>query len=515
MERRWWTLIVVCVAAFMLLLDITVVNVALPSIERDLGASFTDLQWVIDAYALTLAAFVLTAGSIADRIGRKRVFIAGLGLFSLASLACGLAGSPLMLNLGRALQGVGGSIMFAVSLALVAQEFEPGRARGTAMGIFGATIGAAVAIGPLVGGALTDAIGWESIFWVNVPIGLGAMAIALAVVHESRDENATRIDWLGQITFIAALACLVLALLRGNAEGWGSPAILALLGAAAALTVAFAIIELHVAEPMLPLRLFRISAFTGIQLGGFTISAALFSMFLYITYYLQNYLGYSPLEAGLQNLPISILSFLGAIVSGRLIGRVQGRHVLAGGLTMVGVSLLLMRGIEVDSGWTTLLAGFLCAGIGAGLINPVLANGAVTVVPRGSSGMGSGINNTFRQVGIAVGTAVWGAIFVATGSSRISEVASGSALGGAHPRELIEAASSGGLERTLAALPAGVRGPVEAATREGFVAGLNEILLFAALLALAGAAATLLLVREEQIHPAPAPAPAEPGSAEA
>src|ERR687891_2009552 len=255
MERKWWTLIAVSVATFMLLLDITVVNVALPSIREDLGASFTDLQWVIDAYALTLAALVLTAGSLADRLGRRRLFAAGLGVFSVASLLCALAPNPTFLNLARALQGVGGAAMFAVSLALIAQEFTAGRERGMAMGIYGATIGAAVAIGPLVGGALVDSLGWESIFYLNVPIGVAAIAVPYWKLRESRDPNATRVDWPGVAAFSGALFLLVLALLRGNAEGWGSTVIVSLFAGAAALLAAFVAVERRVAEPMLPLGL--------------------------------------------------------------------------------------------------------------------------------------------------------------------------------------------------------------------------------------------------------------------
>src|ERR687896_2119972 len=216
MHRKWWTLIVVSVATFMLLLDITVVNTALPAIEEDLGASFTELQWVIDAYTLSLAALVLTAGVLADRLGRRRVFATGLGIFTVASLLAGLAPDPTFLNIVRALQGVGGAIMFAVSLALVAQEFSAGRERGTAMGVYGATIGVAVAVGPLVGGALTDSLGWESIFFLNVPIGVAAIAVTYWKLRESRDPNATRIDWGGLVTFSTALFVLVLALVRGN-----------------------------------------------------------------------------------------------------------------------------------------------------------------------------------------------------------------------------------------------------------------------------------------------------------
>src|SRR5436309_9125780 len=232
MNRKWWTLGAVSVATFMLLLDITVVNTALPAIQRDLGGTFTDLQWVIDAYTLSLAALVLTAGSLAARLGRRRVFAVGLAVFSAASLLCALAPDPTFLNVARALQGIGGAVMFAVSLALVAQEFPAGRERGTAMGIYGATIGAAVAIGPLVGGVLTDALGWSSVFYLNVPIGILAIAITYLKLRESRDPNATRVDWPGVATFSAALFALVLALVRGNDEGWSSTLIMSLFAAA-------------------------------------------------------------------------------------------------------------------------------------------------------------------------------------------------------------------------------------------------------------------------------------------
>src|SRR3989440_3067611 len=274
MARKWWTLLAVSVATFMLLLDITVVNVALPSIRKDLGASFSDLQWVVDAYALTLAALVLTAGSLADRLGRRRVFAVGLAIFSAASLLCALAPDPTFLNLSRALQGVGGAVMFAVSLALIAQEFPAGRERGTAMGLYGATIGVAVAIGPLVGGALTDALGWQSIFYLNVPIGVAAIAITYLKVRETRDPNATRVDWAGVATFSAALFLLVLALVRGNDEGWGSSPIVSLLAGSVALLVAFIAIERRVSEPMLPLALFRRPSFTGVQLAAFAVSGS-------------------------------------------------------------------------------------------------------------------------------------------------------------------------------------------------------------------------------------------------
>ncbi len=501
MARKWWTLLAVSVATFMLLLDITVVNTALPSIQKDLSASFTDLQWVVDAYTLALAAVVLTAGSIADRVGRRAVFAGGLGIFALSSLAAGLAPDATFLNIARAVQGVGGAAMFAVSLALVAQEFTAGRERATAMGVYGATIGAAVAVGPLVGGAITDGLGWRWVFFLNVPIGIAAIAITFARLRESRDPNATRVDWLGLASFSSGLLLLVLALVRGNDVGWGSAQIIALSAGAVMMLAVFAAIERRVAEPMLPLGLFRSPAFTGVQLAAFAVSASLFALFLYLTLYLQNYLGYSPLQAGLRYLPITLVPFLVAPLAVALMGRVPARVLMAISLAAVGVGLLLMSGLSAGSGWTALLPGFIVAGVGIGLLNPVIADVAVSVVPKERSGMAAGINDTFRQVGVAVGVAVWGAIFLGRGAAKISALAAGTpAAAGHRPRQLLEAASDGRLHSALAALPHGARALVTSATREGFLSGLNAVLVIGALVAFAGAIVALWLVREHQIE---------------
>jgi EmrB/QacA subfamily drug resistance transporter len=505
MARKWWTLLAVSVATFMLLLDITVVNTALPAIEEDLGASFTELQWVIDAYTLSLAALVLTAGSLADRLGRRRMFAAGLGIFSVASLAAGLAPDPTFLNIARAVQGIGGAIMFAVSLALVAQEFAPGRERGTAMGIYGATIGVSVAIGPLVGGALVDSLGWEWVFFLNVPVGIAAIAVTYMKLRESRDPNATRIDWAGTATFSAALFLLVLGLLRGNEEGWGSTMIVTLFGAAAALMVAFLVIQMRVKEPMLPLRLFRKPAFTGVQLAALGVSASMFALFLYITFYLQNYLGHSPLEAGLIYLPFTVINFFVAAAGGALLARLPARVIMSVGLLMTGVGLLLMGGLNPADEWTALLGGFLIAGAGTGLLNPVIADVAVSVVPKEQSGMAAGINDTFRQVGIAVGIAAWGAIFLGRGAEKVEQVAAGTpAATGERPRQLIEAVSSGNLDSAVASVPPGAREGVARAARDGFLSGFNEILLLGGIMSFAAALVALWLVRERDIDREPA-----------
>src|SRR4051794_19156107 len=274
MQRKSWTLLAVCLATFMLLLDITIVNVALPDISDELDASFSDVQWVIDAYALTLAGLLLTAGSLADLLGRRLVFSVGLVCFTVASLLCAVAPSATALILARGAQGIGGAAMFATSLALLAQEFH-GPERGTAFGLWGATTGAAVAVGPLVGGALTDSLGWEWIFFVNVPIGIAAGFITLAKVDESQDPHPAGIDWGGAVTFTAALFMLVLGLIRGNDEGWGSTLIVALFAGSIIALAAFAAIELRRDNPMFELRLFRNRSFLGASIVAFVLSAAM------------------------------------------------------------------------------------------------------------------------------------------------------------------------------------------------------------------------------------------------
>ncbi len=489
MERKWWTLLATCVATFMLLLDITIVNVALPEIQRDLNASFSDLQWVVDAYSLSLAGLLLAAGSLGDRLGRRRIFAWGFGIFTGASLLCGLASDPTFLNLARALQGVGGAAMFATTLALIAQEFQ-GPERATAFGIWGATIGGAVAIGPLVGGALTDAFGWEWIFFVNVPIGIGAIALTLTKVGESRMPDAERVDWLGVVTFSASLFLLVFALVRGNAEGWSSFQITGSLIAAAVLMLGFIAIEVRSTHPMLELQLFRKPAFVGVSIVAFSLSASMFAMFLYLTIYMQDILTFQPFDAGVRFLPITLLSFFVAPVAGQLLTRVPARVFFGLGLGLTGVGLLLMGGLDADSRWTALLAGFLLAGAGIGMTNPAIASVAVGVVPAAKAGMGSGINNTFRQVGIATGIAAYGAIFQHGIETRLAD-----SLGNV-PDGFGQAVASSGTRAAEGQGPQAVD-----AVRDAFIGSLNELFLIAGILALTGAFLGALLTRDSDLLP--------------
>jgi EmrB/QacA subfamily drug resistance transporter len=504
MERKWWTLILISIATFMLLLDITVVNVALPDIQRDLDASLASLQWVVDAYSLMLAAFLLTAGSLGDRLGRRRVFSLGFGLFTFASFLCGIAGDPTLLNLARGLQGVGGAAMFATSLALIGQEFH-GRDRATAFGVWGATVGGAVAIGPLVGGLITEHFGWEWIFFVNIPIGVVAILLTEARLANVAAQDPQRIDLPGLLTFSTGLFLLIFGLIRGNAEGWGSAPIVASLAGSAALLFAFVAIEARSSHPMLELALFRKRAFNGVSAVAFGLSAGMFAMFLYLTIYMQGVLGYSPLETGLHFLPLTVLSFIAAPIAGKLSHRVPIRVLVGLGLGLVGVGLVLMRGLGPDSGISALLPGFLVAGLGIGITNPGIGQAAIAVVPAAKSGMGSGINTTFRQVGIATGVASLGAVFQSQVDSKLSSLLPNA------PPGLAEAVSSGGSRAAAGAAPLGQRVEVVHAAKVAFVSGLNEILLIGAVIALIGAALGFALVRSSDFVTAPEEAePTEP-----
>src|ERR1700733_3844692 len=364
--NKWWTLVAVGLGTFMLLLDITIVNVALPDIQRALHSRFADLQWVVDAYALTLASFLLTAGSLADMYGRRVLYLIGLVVFTGASALCGFATSTLMLQLSRGLQGVGGAIMFAVSLALLANAFR-GKDRGVAFGVWGAVTGLAVAIGPLIGGVLTSGLSWRWIFFVNVPIGIAAVALTTTRVAESRSPRAAGPDWAGFVIFTAALASLVYGLIESNQRSFTDGLVLGCLAAAAVLLALFVIVERRSAHPMFDLKLLRLPTFSGGSVAAFELSASIFSMLLYLVLYFQDILRYSPLGAGLRLMVISGGILVTSTVAGRLTSRVPIRLLIGPGLLIVGIGLLLMRGLDAGSAWTHLILGMIVGGVGAGL----------------------------------------------------------------------------------------------------------------------------------------------------
>lgn len=490
----------------MLLLDVTVVNVALPVIGRDLNSSFSDLQWVIDAYALGLAALLLMWGGIADQIGRKRVFMIGVGVFTGASLLCALSTGPLMLNLARALQGFGGAAMFATSLALLASTFH-GRERGTAIGIWGATTGAAVAVGPLVGGLLLEIATWHWIFLVNLPIGLAAAVIAMRTVHESKNPHAKGIDVPGAATFSLSLFALIFGLVRGNAEGWGSPLIVGTLTTGVALMIAFVLIERRSERAMFDLTLFRNRSFVGVSIAAFSLSAAMFSLFLYLTLWFQNGLGFTPLQAGLRFLSLTLLSFGVAPFAGRLSARISPGILIGLGLAFVGVGILTMRAVDGQSAWTAVLPGFILTGIGIGLTNPPLASTAVSVVDVRRAGMASGINSTFRQVGIATGTAAFGALIATLlerhVQDRVTELAGPAAAAHLPSGEALTQAPP----TLIGVLPGGQQTFLDA-----YTASLDTIFLIAGVLALVSAVACVALIRKADIEAAALASRGAPGA---
>jgi EmrB/QacA subfamily drug resistance transporter len=424
---RQVTLAVVCLATAMLMLDIAVVNTALSSISDDLHTGLSGLQWVIDAYTLALATVVLSAGSLADRLGRRRVFLVGLAVFTISSLACALSGSIVALDAARAVQGLGAAAMFAVSLALLAHAYPGMRERAGALAVYGATIGASFAVGPLVGGLITSGLSWRWIFLVNIPIGIVAIAATLARVEESRDPLARKIDWLGQLVLGGGLFLLVLALLRGNDQGWGSTAIVAQLSGAAVLLALFALVEQRVKEPMLPLHFFRNRGFAATQAGTVAISASFFAAFLYTTLYLQNVLGLSAIQTGLVYMPGTVLMFIVSGASAQLGEKVSPRLMISGGLVLVGAGMLLMTMAGVGSSWTIVLPGEVIALIGTGLFNPAMSGVAMGSLPQRHSGLAAGAYDTFRQAGMAVGIAALGALIPAS-----------SALGHGNPQDYVD-----------------------------------------------------------------------------
>jgi EmrB/QacA subfamily drug resistance transporter len=492
MDKKWWTLLAVCAGTFMLLLDVTIVIVALPEIQSGLHAGFSDVQWVVDAYALTLASLLLTSGVLADRYGRKLLFIIGLAIFTAGSLLCGLAQHPVMLIVSRSAQGVGGAIMFATSLALLGNSFR-GKDRGVAFGVWGAITGVAVALGPVLGGVITSGISWRAIFLVNVPVGVIAVALTAWRVEESRSPHPAPPDWAGFALLTAGLVSLVYGLIRAGEHSWSDTGVIVCLAAGAALLAAFIVAERRVANPMFDLSLLRTPTFAGGSIAAFAMNGSLFAFMVYLVLYLQDVLGYSALGTGVRLIIISGAQLVTAALAGRLSERVPVRWLIGPGLLLTGIGLILMAGLSGDSSWTHLIPGFVVAGLGAGMVNPPLASTAIGVVPPQRAGMASGVNTTFRQIGIATGVAALGSIFGTAMLRHLSSVL-GPSLAGQAPR-IVTLTRQGETGQLLASLPPAARGQVIAAIRSSFAAGINDLVLVTGGVAIAGAVCAMILIR--------------------
>jgi EmrB/QacA subfamily drug resistance transporter len=423
--RKWWPLVAVCAGAFMLLVDVTIVNVALPDMARSLHTTFPDLQWVIDLYALVLGALVLTVGSVADRIGRRRVYLIGLVLFAASSLACGLAPNVAVLITARGVQGIGAAAMFATTMALISHSYS-GRDRGVAFGAWGAVNGAAAAAGPIIGGLLTAHFGWRWIFLVNLPVSVVAVTMTLLVVAESSDPNPRRIDLAGMVSFTVAAAALTYALIRGD---WASGLTIGLLAAAAVAIAAFVLAEKTVRDPMLDLSLLRDGTFSGLLIAGALLSAAAWAATTYQSLWLQTVLGLSAIGAGLVLLPCSAAAFAVSAVIGRVLHRTSPRVLITAGLVVIAAGAGAQAVVRTGSGWAVVLPGLTLVGIGAGLVMASLTSTALGAVPWTRAGMAGGALSAFRQLGYAFGIAVLGEVFRG-GLTRTAGSALAGSLGG-------------------------------------------------------------------------------------
>ena len=409
-NKKWWTLAAVAFGLFMIMLDNTVVNVALPSIEKDLHISISQLEWIVTGYALVFAALLITGGKLADLFGRRKIFIIGLAVFSLSSLACGLAPNAGFLIGARAAQGIGAALMNPATLSIITATFPP-KQRGQAIGIWAGVSALALAIGPLVGGLIVDNVGWNWIFFVNVPVGALGIVVSYFFIKESRDTSHEQsVDFPGLLTSGGALFALSYALIEGNQRGWASAEILGLIAAAAVLLVAFVVLESRQRLPMLDLSLFRIPSFAGANTVALLVSLGMFGVFFFVSLYVQNILGYSPTKAGAIFLPMTILIILIAPVAGKASDRIGSRWLMGGGMTLLSISLLLYQRVGLHSNFWTLFPAMILGGVGMALTMSPMTSVAMASVPVDKAGVGSGVLNSFRQVGGSMGIAVMGAI---------------------------------------------------------------------------------------------------------
>ncbi|MDI3409418.1 MFS transporter [Streptomyces cavernicola] len=452
--RKWLPLVAICAGTFMLLVDVTIVTVALPDMAHGLDASLSDLQWVLSLYALVLAALVMTSGSLADRIGRRAVYLGGLVIFAVASVICGVAGNVGVLIAARGLQGLAAAAMFATTLALITSSYE-GRDRGIAFGVWAAVNGAASAAGPIIGGLLTSNFGWQWIFFVNLPVCALAIALTLTSVKESRNPTPRRIDVPGMVTFTVAMAALVYALITG---GWTSGRTLGIVALGVVALIAFVVVESKRRDPMLDLSLLRNTSFPTLLVTAAALPAVAWAYWAYLTLWLQSSLGLSPIAAGAVFLPASLTTFVVSIVLGRMERKPSTRVLIGTGMLIIAVGVFAQTLLGPESGRAVVLPGLFLVGLGAGLVLGPLSAAAMAAVPGPSAGMAGGAVNTFRQFGYALGVAVLGAVFHggladAAGTKLAGEMSAGQAgtliAQGADMAQVVHQAYAQALDRTF------------------------------------------------------------------
>ncbi len=480
-NHKWWTLAAMCFALFMIMLDNTVVNVALPSIQADLKTTPENLEWTINAYFLSFAALILLGGKLGDRFGRKKIFLVGLAIFTLSSAACALATSDTGLISARVVQGVGAALMNPLSLSIIVDAF-PRHQVPTAIGIWAGISGLGLAVGPLLGGFLVEHVSWSAVFWINVPIGVVAAGATLWAVHESRDPNARRFDIVGTVLVTAGLFSLVWALIRTNSHSWSSPQTIGFLMAAAVLLVSFVWWESKQSDPMIPLSFFRRKAFdvaiSSVALVGF----AMFGIIYFLTLYMQNVRGYSALESGVRTLPMTVMVMLIAPIAGKLSGRIGPRPLIVGGMLVMAAGLGSLTRLSIDSSyWTVIFPSFIFVGAGVSLSMPTTTGVAMGSVDPTRAGIASGVVNASRQVGGALGVAVLGSIAATVASAHWADNAPAALSGSA---DKLDPLVIGGQAEQINA----VAGPeASLAASHAFVEGVTTAMTVGSLIALAGA----------------------------
>lgn len=493
--RRGWTLTLVCVATFMLLLDVTVVSVALEPIRASFHASLSGLQWVVDAYTLPLAGLLLTTATIADRVGRRRIFLLGMALFTAGSLLCAVATSSVMLDLVRAIQGAGGAMLLGTAIPMIGAAYTDPKGRAGAIGVFGATLAAATAIGPLVGGILVDGLGWRWIFLINVPIGTVALLIGVRLLSESRAARPRRADWPGTAALTGALFALLFAMIRGTALGWGSPLIVSLFVAAAVMLAAFVVREATATEPMVDLHLFARPSFAAVCLSGLMLGATLTAATSYLGLYMINTMGYTPFETGLRVLPLTIAAFVAAPITARLVDVVPPAVTIGGSMGLAAVGMALCAGLDGASTWTALTPGFIIGGLGIGVGSASLSQAALGAVDTDRAGMATGIVNTMRQVGVAAGVAVLGVVFTNQATHAMTRGLAGTGLPQDAAARLSDAVGSGLGARVAQAVPAPLRNSIATAASDATASAMNHMFFFGAVAAAATAIIAAALIR--------------------
>jgi EmrB/QacA subfamily drug resistance transporter len=419
-QRKWLALALLATVQFMVVLDIAIVNVALPSIQADLGFSQENLQWVISAYALMFGGFLLLGGRAADLLGRRRLFIGGLALFSVASLFSGLAWSDEALIVARGFQGLGAAVITPAALSILMTTFAEGKERNVALGVWGAVGAFGAVAGVLLGGILTDLLSWEWIFYINVPVGLAAMALAPVLLQESRDTAAKSFDALGAILVTGGLVTLVYGITQANNNGWTSAETIGLFAGAAALLAGFVGWELRASEPLMPFSIFRVRTVAAANIAGLILGTATFSMFLMLTLYMQDVLRYSPLETGVAYLAVAVTAIVWSTVAAQLVNRVGVKPVIVAGMTLLTAGLLFFTQVSVGGSYVSdLLPGFLLIGAGLGFSFVPISIAALAGVEANEAGLASGLFNTSQQIGGALGLAILSAISISTiGTSR-------------------------------------------------------------------------------------------------